>query len=228
MKPKTLAAAIVATAFTLAAPLAHSADPAPAVTFTNLTGVATDPIPYTTGFKFEAVTAVTVLQLGAFDDSQDGLAQSHQVGLWDSSGNLMAAATIPAGTGGQLIDQFRYHDIFPVSLVAGQDYVVGEFITSSSPDNGVIHATGFVTDPRITFIGEAYKATGNIGEPGSFEFPNQTYFDSSVKAYFGANLILAPPAPVPEPATWTLLLVGVGGVGTLARRRRQQIRHAQA
>jgi hypothetical protein len=36
----------------------------------------------------------------------------------------------------------------------------------------------------------------------------------------GVQDVVIPPVPVPEPATWTMMIVGFGGVGALIRRRR--------
>jgi len=39
-------------------------------------------------------------------------------------------------------------------------------------------------------------------------------------ATYGGNASFNPRAPIPEPATWGLMIVGFGGIGAMARRRR--------
>jgi hypothetical protein len=60
--------------------------------------------------------------------ARDGLAESHEVGLWDSLGNLLAETTVV--TGDPLVNQWRYSDVTPVTLAAGADYFVGALFTS--------------------------------------------------------------------------------------------------
>jgi len=51
----------------------------------------------------------TVDKLGVFDAGGDGLTTAHEVGIWRlRTGELVASATVPAGTKGELIDGFRY------------------------------------------------------------------------------------------------------------------------
>ena len=46
--------------------------------------------------------------LGVWDQSGDGLAEAHQVGLWDLVGNLLASANVASGTAAPLTGGFRY------------------------------------------------------------------------------------------------------------------------
>ena len=47
------------------------------------------------GWQFQVNSAVTMDGLGIFDDAVfRGLSESHQVGLWDNSGNLLASTTV--------------------------------------------------------------------------------------------------------------------------------------
>ena len=51
--------------------------------------------PYCTfGYSFTLNDTIVVDSLGAFDFQADGLAQSHSVDLWDSSGALLASTTV--------------------------------------------------------------------------------------------------------------------------------------
>src|SRR5450755_2722444 len=87
------------------------AAPIPAVTFAELTGQSLGNGPFTLGWEFTVSQSITVTALGAFDDSQDGLAESHDVGIWDSVGNLLGSTTVAAGTVDPLVNQFRYSSV---------------------------------------------------------------------------------------------------------------------
>src|SRR5581483_3385210 len=49
------------------------------------------------GWQFQVNAPVTVDGLGLFDVNPAGLSESHQVGLWDNSGNLLAQTTVTSG-----------------------------------------------------------------------------------------------------------------------------------
>ena len=71
----------------------------PAATFSNLSGTPLVNGPYTLGWQFKVNTAIDVTALGVFDSGQDGLVESHDVGIWDSTGNLLVSATVQSGPG---------------------------------------------------------------------------------------------------------------------------------
>src|SRR5437764_7208557 len=50
------------------------------------------------GWQFSVNAPITVDGLGLFDVNPAGLAENHQVGLWDNSGNLLAQATVTNGS----------------------------------------------------------------------------------------------------------------------------------
>src|SRR5471030_598588 len=54
------------------------------------------------GFTFSTNSAVTVTSLGYYDDQLDGFATSHEVGIFNSLGNLLTSAFLSAGTGNSL------------------------------------------------------------------------------------------------------------------------------
>lgn len=69
---------------------------------------------------------VSINSLGVWDQAGDGLAVSHEVGLWDAAGGLVASATVPNGTAGTLDDAFRYVALpSAVTLLANQKYHIG-------------------------------------------------------------------------------------------------------
>ena len=87
-------------------------------------------------------TPLLVTALGLWDGPQevqgqfsgaigDGFVNSHVIGLWDSSGNLLAKATIQPLTVDTLVGEFRYSSVLiptnpgPVILSANTTYVLG-------------------------------------------------------------------------------------------------------
>jgi hypothetical protein len=191
-----------------AAAAAHAGTPA--MSYSNNTGESLGNPPFTLGWEFTVNTPVTVDGLGVFDDSLDGLAESHDVGLWNSTGTLLTSTTVLAGTADPLIGNFRYADIAPLTLQAGT-YVIGATWLSGA-DNNVFTTDGGVvtTIPQITFDAAAYTGGSTLADPTSIV--------AASEGYFGPNLLVT---PVPEPATWAMMLVGFGGMGAAMRGRRK-------
>lgn len=166
--------------------------------------------PWTLGYTFRADTPLSVTALGAFDWEHDGFTTSHEVGLWDENGKLLAS-TVVAG-GDTLVGDFRYKAISSVTLAAGNVYYVGASNFGTGDPYGY---AGSVNTPwGVTFLSSAYvQSTG-------LEFP--PYLSGMQPGYFGGNLLVA---PVPEPETYAMLAAGLGLIG-LASRRKQARRAA--
>lgn len=187
----------------------------PAVTIDNATGQTLGNPPFTLGFSFTVNSDINVIALGFFDDSQDGLVESHDVGIWDSGGNLLASSTVASGTANPLTNQFRYVSIAPLLLSAGQSYAIGAlFASGNDPLIFPGAASNFATDPSITFNQNRFVTGGSLSNP-----TNSVGNDA---AYFGPNMLLG--SPVPEPGSMALL-TGLGVSGLLAvRRMRRRVR----
>jgi hypothetical protein len=166
--------------------------------------------PWTLGYTFTADTPLSVTALGAFDWEHDGFATSHEVGLWDENGNLLASTAVASGD--TLVGDFRYKAISSVTLAAGNVYYVG----ASNFGTGDSYAyAGSVNTPwGVTFLSSAYIQSNGL------EFP--PYLSGMQPGYFGGNLLVA---PVPEPETYAMLAAGLALVG-LASRRKQGRRAA--
>lgn len=161
----------------------------------------------TYGFQFSTNAPILVTQFGFFDEFGDGLGDGAFVGLWDLSGTLLVSAVVPGGVAAPLVDQFRYTDVSPTLLEAGQTYRIG----ATSSDRMIQIADGFVADPSITF-------EGNRVGLGPFTFP---VFSFPVNpGVFGPNFQFT---PVPEPSSVVLLgLAGLGAAGGWWRRKRRE------
>lgn len=180
-----------------------------AVSFTNTTGAGLANPPFTLGWSFTANSNIDVVDLGVFDDSQNGLTDSHQVGLWNSSGTLLTSTTVPSGTGATLDDQFRMVGVSPIELFAGQQYFIGALYTTG--DDPLIFpggATGFATASQITFDDATFASGSTLTDP--------TLTASTSPAYFGPNFEFS---ATPEPGSFVLLGTGLLGFAGVLKRR---------
>lgn len=190
---------------------AAQATPISAVTFSNTSSPNYVNSDLTMGWTFTVSGNILVTNLGVFDSGQDGLAVSHQVGIYDGKGNLVAVATVPAGSS-TLVNQFQYVSISPTQLTAG-DYAIGAtYYQSGTQDNYLANASNFQTGPKITFGEDVY----NVGSGSGLVDPAGGYHIASfTSGIFGPNFEYT---TVPEPTT--LLLLGLGLVVVLGLRQK--------
>src|SRR5690349_3913096 len=84
----------------------------------NFTGGQSFPDSYFLGFRFTANSNITVTSLGVLS----GITQSHNTALYALDGTQLAQVSVlPTDT---VAGQWRFADIGPVPLAAGQDYIV--------------------------------------------------------------------------------------------------------
>jgi len=149
----------------------------------------------TVGWSFSIGSQdVQVTALGIYDDLADGLADAHAVGIWTNGGTLLAEVTVPSGTTATLVGSYRYTPITPVTLAAGQTFVVGAYFPpcGSSCGDSFLNGGKEIFDARITFLQSQNSApqsgTGSLAFPsGNLGIPPQ--------GMFGPNLLFVAPAP---------------------------------
>ena len=178
-----------------------------AVQFDEYLGSFT-PSEFALGFEFTVNSPwFTVTQLGVLDLDQDGLLQDQMVGLWDSSGNLLASTAVTDAD--PLAGLFRFHSITPVFLFLGANYSVA----SQGGEGYAFDPVDPVFGPQLTYVTDRYHFNGNT-DATPLVFPESTDNGAAGLGYFGANLQYQ----VPEPSTYALLGAGLVALG-LARRR---------
>jgi len=166
--------------------------------------------------------------LGYADPTGAPLVDSHVVTLWDnSSQQIIASATVPAGTAAPLIGGYRWVQLpSTVQLNYGSYYVIGaqtdgadlwgDLINNSSPDNGNNGQINWSSQYVQLGLGWEFTRGGRYDSSADYpnEPPNQTSVQDSI--YPAANLGFN----VPEPGT--LDLMGMAVLFGFVRRRKNQ------
>jgi hypothetical protein len=172
------------------------------------------------GFEFQVNTTVTAVALGNVDSvylSGSGFPQPQQVGLWTSGGVLLASTYVDDSD--TLVNgHWRFSSIAPVTLLAGQTYVVGA--QGGAAYTGAGLTNGLTVDPDITYIEDLYSDVGTSNNPLVFPSATENQTIASGGGWYGANIEFGT-SPVPEPASLTLFAVGgLSLMGCAFRRRR--------
>ncbi len=83
------------------------------------------------GMDFTVNNAVTVTQLGAFDDLGNGFANTITVGIFDLGGTLQGTSASLTGTGGTLVGGSRFTAVAPFVLNPGTYSIVAAGYTTT-------------------------------------------------------------------------------------------------
>jgi hypothetical protein len=175
------------------------------------------------GFTFTTNTDITVYSLGYYDYQGDGFATPHEVGIFDSLGNLLTSTTLSVGTvdalGG---NDFRYQAITPITLGAGQTFTIAGTsdgtCTDCVPNNdpwaygGPDELVGFVVSSAISIGLNA--AVFNYQSDNILRDPLDHFSDYQI---YAVNFNIT--SGVPEAATWAMMLLGFASIGFVAYRR---------
>jgi hypothetical protein len=171
----------------------------------------------TLGWAFTLNTNVMVTQLGVWDEGDNGLAQSHDIGIFPGAGGApLMTATASAGTGDPLTDGFRYVTLGSAVLLTPGDYLIGAFYLNGSGDRINGATATLTTASGIVYLG------GRRGIGGALI--NPTIVVGTPNTHFGPNFQFV---ANPEPGTIALFaLGGLGLAGVVVRRRRAAKRPA--
>lgn len=162
------------------------------------------------GWDFTVKKLQHIDHLGVYDAGGDGLAVATDVGLWDrGSGTLLASATIPQGTVGDLLGQFRYVNIPLLALQPGVTYALGALYNQpSNPDWYQLITNNNSFANWINFISPSERFAST-----ALQIPIAT--TQPPFGIYGPN-IAATPGPLP--------ILGVGAVFGWSRKLRQRLK----
>lgn len=156
---------------------------------------------------------VTINFLGVWDQGSDGLAASHEVGVWDAGGALVASTTVPSGTSAMLDNSYRYAALAqPATLLAGQTYRIGALYENAlDPFNDPWDPDGDGNPANSPAIGDGVAVMPGTGVAtvngdyfaASAVLVNPTSFGGGTPGRWGAaNALFV----VPEPTTLALAI----------------------
>lgn len=165
---------------------------------------------YTFGTNFTVGDEnISVTKLAYTDYAGDGLGGSHQVGLWDTSGTLLASVTI-GSSDTDLYNLFSWKILdTPVTLLANTQYVLGADTSTGTGDQfnyGHVNAGNWGAEIA------GYNHRSQSGAGAGFVYPAGDAVPG--EAWVNSNMEY-----VPEPATMALL--GFGSLGMLIKRKRR-------
>lgn len=213
---------------TLAALLSPAASAVPVVAANVISTIPSDLFDSNTmrGWYFTTTSTTSVSALGWFDEGGDGLFQDHEVGLWTSSGTLLASTTVLAGNSGILMGGFRFQSIAPLLIGAG-NYVIAGLSSNVNLVNPLeidLVAAG-LDSSRVTFAPDIIygqnRVDGNFSHTFAFPLDQNLPTSDYEMGTFGANLLVETNVPELDSSRGVLPFFTVALLGLTNRRRRQ-------
>ncbi|MCZ6543320.1 MAG: hypothetical protein O6768_06610 [Planctomycetota bacterium] len=137
-----------------------------------------------TGWRFTPTSDIIVNELGYFDADQDGLAESHEVGLFRvSDGAALGGTTILAGFGSPLIGDSRFEPTpTPMELTAGVEYYL--LANNNLIDDFVFGQGNVGFAPQIDWLGFVEGSANDFSDP--------IFFGRGVPGNLGPNFLIVP------------------------------------
>lgn len=169
----------------------------------------------TRGYEFNTTSSVTITGLSVFDADALGLAESHDVGLWDASGTLLASLTVPSGTAAPLDSSGKFRYVLlgsPVTLPVATGYRVGAVMIVGTGDELFYNQVGLSSAPGVSYVNGAFANNGI----NTLSFPSSTF----ASGFSGGSFVVGSASTAPEPGTLVLVALGVT-MGAMAGRRRK-------
>jgi hypothetical protein len=170
-------------------------------------------LPLDLGMDFTVNTPVTVFSLGAFTNGSNAI----PVTLYSSGGAALATTSI-SGTP-VLGSNYAFSALgSPLTLAPGTYQIEATYQPGSNIDYNPFEPGGSSTvvfnnlGGSLTFLADYYNLHGT----GAMA----TTLDALSPNGYGAGTFLA--NAVPEPATWTMMLVGFFGLGAMVRSSRRK------
>jgi hypothetical protein len=155
---------------------------------------------HTLGLVFTVTQNIEVGFLGYYDPA-GGMIDSHEVGLYNSSGTLLASTDVTSASAYSSAN-FLYNAITPIELIAGQTYVIEGV---SGADYYTNNVTGFTLNEPLTLLGTTI---------GGATMTYNGITPATGNDYFGADF-----GAVPEPGSLLLLGSGLLGLAGMLRRK---------
>ena len=176
----------------------------------------------TIGWEFAPVRPILITKLGYYDSLQNGLTNSHQLGIFEEASHVLLTSTsIAAGIAAPLEGPtvsgggFRYVPVTPLVLNPGMHYIIAAtpigYIDNTAQYQPIGNAHYLETAPDITFIQGRY----NFFVPPGLAYP----VDESPNVAFGPSFQFT---VVPEPSTLTLLGIAIALVAVSRKRHLRQ------